>query len=389
MFPLVTALPVAETFHEGTVFLMRRKFLASAAASVALLAGAFVFGSQTGNSPLPDVRVVDKLARCAQILDSEACIIEVANAALRAGAVPELIAASDALQRSDTNFQIDCHGAYHAFGPDAIEFYGSAAEAIRNLSYPVCKGGFAHGILESFATAYGPLKDWADIVTVCIDLLSSDGRRGGECGHGLGHGLVLESPGVTPESLLERCNFLTATRDREGLGKPVAEHCAFGVMMGIYAPLDGDMVQIAEPASLVDSCAYYSDLPHILNGCMGGVGYSLGENLRFYTQDPPRGIDLMVGACQANPAADIAHGRLRTVESCLSNLLLVAYSATRSTVDDYVTLCQQLESLHSRRISAACLYEARGGLSEADHERMMSIDPDLRADALIWSNRGN
>jgi hypothetical protein len=363
---------------------MRRIIAAALTATVAAAIAFTVLSLDKGRSPLPTVTVAEQLQRCTEVPDVTGCISDVTVASLRNDTFDDLLAASELLEQTNGAFVASCHEAFHSIGSRAIEQLGSAAAAVSKVAYPLCKGGLAHGVLEAFAVTDHNESEWVAIVAACAALIENEPGRGGECAHGVGHALVISDPQDPLSEHLSRCLQLTDAHQSDRVDGPLSNHCAFGTMMGVYAPLDADMKEITEPAHLAQICGEFVDRPELVDGCMRGSGYSLGENLRFYADDPYAGVDMMLAACTSTPTADVAVGKRRTADSCVATVLQAAQPVFKLPLVEHAQLCDRLTAGRGERITAACLFEARTGLTAGQHAELLALRPALRDLAEAW-----
>jgi hypothetical protein len=366
---------------------MRRIVAVLLTAILAIAGAVMVFDSSSGRGPLPTISAKDQLQRCTEVPDVTGCISDVTLASLRNNSFDELLAAATILEQTNAPFEASCHAAFHAIGSRAIDLLGSAAAAVAKVSYPLCKGGLAHGVVEAFADAEHNDRDWVDIVSSCASLITTEPGRGGECAHGIGHAIVISKPEIKVPDQLSRCLELTAPHRETNVDGPLSNHCAFGVMMGVYAPLDTEMRPISDPGELARICGTFNSLPELVDGCMRGSGYSLGENLRFFVDRPLEGVDAMLDACTSTPTADVTVGKRQTAESCVATVLQASNPIFKLSLDEYAQLCDDLGERRSLRTAAACLFEARTGLTGADHETLLSLRPELREAAKTWGSQ--
>ncbi len=101
------------------------------------------------------------------------------------------------IYRSDPDFvAVGCHGAVHTLGEAAYDLYRNGDKVEFSESTTVCGYGFYHGFLGKLLHEK---PDMEDAVKFCESLRdSASGSRGSAifstCFHGIGHGMVEESP---------------------------------------------------------------------------------------------------------------------------------------------------------------------------------------------------
>lgn len=104
----------------------------------------------------------------------------------------------DRLYETEPGFPQTCHALTHNLGLAAYQFYREDPDSILSGSATACASGFYHGFMEGMIGATGDVKQAAQICDWFGESLGSsspDARL--QCYHGIGHGAIETSVGVT------------------------------------------------------------------------------------------------------------------------------------------------------------------------------------------------
>jgi len=339
----------------------RRTRIAIASAALAGIIASIVVATALGNrEPLDSGEVLlAELERCAETGEQirQQCLGDLIVRAADAGMYLPLSMALGELGDRDGRLRGDCHAASHKAGRRLISIYEergrSAGEpvdmvtatvaALTDLDTEVCGSSVAHGLAEAFAAQPQALESWRTLLRGC-DIIQAT-RPGAEtgCAHGVGHALVIATTkaptdaalsGAPVDKLITFCEENTTghisgnlqvsgnlqeTAVRSTSLERVKLDCAYGVMMGTFAPATEPMVKLTAPDELVSHCRTAVEKA-TREGCFGGAGYALGMNLSMLDKTTDV-LSEMLHACDdgGNP-----HGAvdLELVDICREQVLL-------------------------------------------------------------------
>lgn len=429
----------ASNGREGTVVAVRETRRAKIAVASAVLAGVIVSlvvvaGTSSQDNGISEETLVAELTRCTETGNQirQTCLENLIIRAADAGVYQPLSVAMGEMSVRDGNFRGDCHAASHKAGEQLLSIYSkratasggspdiadAAVAAFADLDTEVCGSSVAHGLAEAFAAQPQPLQRWRTLLRGCETLQAARPEMQHGCAHGVGHALVIATSkaktdadltGVTIGRLIEFCEKNStsgttsgttsgeaatgeaatsgATAERRGSGgysslDLVKQSCAYGVMMGAFAPVTEQMVNLDAPAELVSHCnsAYQASTRE---GCFGGAGFALGMNLTTL-QKTPEMLSEMLHACEGKGFSDGTTDAVM-VRVCREQVLLHIRSNISESEGDFtdvvVDRCASLEAGFGRDQAVSCLAGLRLVEGTALFDQIVSVAGELGAEA--------
>lgn len=278
---------------------------------------------------------------------------------------------------NDVKLEYVCHIPGHDLGAEFVEYFdGDFRRAIMTLGYDICGGGIVHGVFDVWGKEPHPLATWLDIGAACIE---QNKIRYSTCGDAVGHA-AFESTGQDLAAAIGVCDMLPEAW--------IQNSCANGAFMQKYYPQSSALkytrkVHVPSWEQLIDFCDGLStNKVGTLDGCYGGAGWVMGNNIFMNMSLLATGGDEYVASEQQQTA--VVEQARRAVEACESNLpdnkgnpeVCIDLMLNRMPLFWYMDpagfeqYCQKISENRERRFFLRCL---AGGAEHLDQAPLQSL----------------
>jgi len=225
--------------------------------------------------------------------------------------------AAEPIMANDIRYEYACHIPGHDLGKDIIEFYKyNWREAIKDMSYDLCGGGFVHGIYDVWGATKHSLEKWVEVGNYCYDAIQV---RYSACADAIGHSSY-ESFGESLYDAMLTCDIQ--------LKEIIQTPCSVGAFMQAYFPQSTKLKKEREPKVLGtekwNEVIQFCDSVPFKNfgaksGCYYGGGWVLGNMIYFKLQEFRKSVEQ--DEFTSTPEMDAEVLRLIGIanEACLSS----------------------------------------------------------------------
>ena len=191
--------------------------------------------------------------------------------------------AAEPIMANDIRYEYVCHIPGHDLGKDIIEFYNyNYRDAILDMSYDLCGGGFVHGIYDVWGLEKHEISEWVKIGDFCWEAIQV---RYSACADAIGHSGYESSDQSLREAML-----ICDAQQEEMIQTP----CSVGAFMQAYFPqstkLKKERAPKVMPEKEWDSIIQFCDSIPFANfgaksGCYYGGGWVIGNIIYFKLQE--------------------------------------------------------------------------------------------------------
>ncbi len=328
------------------------------------------------------------------------CLESTLRDAIEANRFQSAALAVETVTKDNIPFRDICHLVTHGLGSLMLRSYPDYQAMLLDSDVSACQEGMAHGVAEAFGMSDPTDSQWEQFVSACAATILQGPNEGRGCAHGMGHGLYLSESEPQVSDLLLRCSLFTLKLPDEARQR-FGEGCSYGVAMSEWsdATLGADTsdrnsgtLSSEVVTAAATTCLSFPQFRSIRDGCMSGLGFSMGSNLfhsgvKVEPTNPlavPELLDRYLAGCNSQPGYAYGNG------VCSEQLL--QHVARQFFLDgpQYARFCSVLSAYSEDDLTPErCLLSARLTLGAEQYQDLLDGDPGLTERARMFNEVGS